>query len=180
MNKVPITKTALQALSTPTKDVIDKASPLIKRFAEIIMGYYSPEEPAVFESEGDKTVQALFDKWPKDDTTLRLAELTEAIYGYKPVVKDNKTIKFGELIKYNSDVYVTVHSDSNSFYVASVNGANCLRLYPNNAINKVTAAEAGIFVKEFLKVKPSILLTTLGKVAISIVLEFLEQVGDNI
>jgi hypothetical protein len=141
-----------QSSQTSTADAVATATPMIQEFCKRIMEHYTPEENC---DEVSK-VQALFNSWPDDPLSARLAQLVEALTGEKPSITKNK-ISFGKLWKYGGDIYVTTLMLGNFAYGIDSSATRGVLLDKNTSIEieaptHVSRAEAGQFAKKFLDV----------------------------
>jgi hypothetical protein len=176
--KFAIRQSFQAAPSTSTAKAVANATPVSHAFAQVIMDKYSPD----VEADEHNDIQALFDKWPNDVTTQRLAELTEVLTGYKPTVDNSAQI--GSLFKLNGKIYATFNVQGGYAYGVSANGKSntisSFYLPGSNKANGVTRSEAGLFAKELLSAAGSDLLASVATYGAPAVTTFLKAIGSDV
>lgn len=169
-----------QPATPSTAKAVANATPVTHAFAQVIMDKYTPD---VDQAE-DNDIQSLFDKWPNDETTQRLAQLTELLTGYKPLF--NGIAKIGTLFKVGGKVYATFFVQSGYIYglTPSAKGVAVSSVYVDNSgvpkANAVTRAEAGLFSKELLSVAGSDVLSAVASYGGPAVSTFLKAIGTDV
>src|SRR5579859_5074126 len=87
------------------------STPLAKLLAEKIMSYYNPKQEGTELNDDEQNIQTVFDKFPNDDVTRRLAQLTVALTGYAPVVSGSPAnFPIGSLFKNNGSVWCVAYT----------------------------------------------------------------------
>ena len=148
-----------------TAKAVANATPVTEAFVKCIMRHYTlddknheamPEEFA--------RVQTLFNKWGTSSENTKLADLVEALTGFKPKTGVFNTIMIGKLFKNNNTIYTIAYVSGGYIYGINATANNYVTLPTTTNIGKgsaqfVQTAEAGEFAKAFLKVKGADLLT---------------------
>src|ERR1035438_6366049 len=71
------------------------ASPIVLKLAEHIISLYDTDGGSDDLTSDEKAIQALFTKWGNSPTTAMLAELTDVLTGFKPVLPAATNHKLG-------------------------------------------------------------------------------------
>jgi len=191
MGKIAINKSKSSTeVSAESTDAVANATPLILALAEKIKSFYDKDTNLVLARDDAQftEVQAVFNDWPADEFSNRLAQFTEALTGFKPRLQTAKSFKIGELLKIDGRAYVVVGNanDGHPYYAvnASVTDYNTISAINTTGIQlnyqAVGAAEAGLFIKELLTVPGSKLIVFLANNAPYITDELIAELGADL
>jgi|GEM_PF-6678232 hypothetical protein len=166
MNKISIAKSKSPTISPDVSEAYAQSTPLTKALATLIMSFYEEKD----ETTGDpkhKPIQDLFNTWNNNDLKQMLAQLTEVLVGFKPVITVPSPFKVGQLFKRNGGIWLVITTGSSAYAINQTATSYDLINYTTDT--SVSLAEAGEFAKDVLKLDGTKLLCFISKVSSSAV-----------
>ena len=170
-------KSTASTISPEVTRAVANSSPLVYNFCTRITDlHYNKVQSEM--SDDEQKIQNIFSKWANDETTKRLAQLTEALTGFNP--KMNSQWKLGELFKHNSSVWAVVYTDSN--YVYGINSMATAYTSISSLTSKstITDTEAGLFNKGMIEVKGVNLISYLTSIGSTVFAAFIKEFGSDL